>query len=282
MKKSSDIKIKKASGEEVYYDSSKLEHSLFKAGATQETTRQIIEQVEKELYPGIPTYKIYQRAFSILRREGRAMAARYKLKRAIMELGPSGFPFEKYIGELLKKRGFEVEVGVYEKGKCISHEIDVLGDNGKLRIAVECKFGAKPTKRLDVKIPLYIDSRFRDIANKWSTVKAHKDKKLEGWIVTNGEFTDDAQKYGTCAGLHLISWSFPERGNLKDLIDASGLYPLTSLTSITKKEKKELLSSGMVLAKGLLNQKEKLSAMSIPPARVKRAIAELEELCWDS
>lgn len=282
MKNSRDIKIKKASGEEVYYDPSKLEHSLFKAGATKATAQQIMRQVEKELYPGIPTYKIYQRAFSILRKEGRAMAARYKLKRAIMELGPSGFPFERYIGELLKKRGFDTQVGVHVKGRCISHEVDVLGDNGKLRIAVECKFGAKPGKRLDVKVPLYIDSRFRDIAQKWSSQKEHSAKKIEGWIVTNGEFTEDAQNYGSCSGLHLISWSFPKRGNLKDLIDASGLYPLTSVTSITKKEKKLLLSDGLVLAKNLLDQKSRLEEMDIPPTRVKRAYKELEELCWDS
>ncbi|MEO0900405.1 MAG: ATP cone domain-containing protein, partial [Bacteroidota bacterium] len=121
MEKGKQIRIKKASGEEVIYDPSKLRHSLFKAGASQETAEKIIKTVESELFPGIPTYKIYQRAFSILRKEDRAMAARYKLKRAIIELGPSGFPFETYVGELLIKQGFEVKVGVHMQGKCISH-----------------------------------------------------------------------------------------------------------------------------------------------------------------
>ncbi|MEO0899467.1 MAG: ATPase, partial [Bacteroidota bacterium] len=160
------------------------------------------------------------------------------------------------------------------------HEVDVLGDNGSHRIAVECKFGNKPDKTLDVKIPLYIASRFRDLANKWKSEEAHKGKKMEGWIVTNGEFSEDARKFGTCDGLHLISWSFPKRGNLKDLIDASKLYPVTSITSITKKEKKVLLGEGTILAKSLVGDEKRLQGMNIPAARVRRALNEIEELCW--
>ncbi len=272
--------IRKASGKEVVYDPSKLKHSLFKAGASEETALMIMKQVEEELYHGIPTHKIYRKAFSMLRREDRASAARYKLKRAIMELGPSGYPFEHYIGELLKKQGFEVEVGTTIEGRCISHEVDVLGDNGKLRIAVECKFGYKADKRLDVKVPLYIDSRFRDLHNRWKGEEEHEAKKIEGWIVTNGEFSQDAQHYGSCAGLHLISWSFPKRGNLKDLIDASKLYPITSVTSITKKEKKLLLDEGIVLARAMVGERKKLEEMRIPKPRIQRALTELEELSW--
>ena len=48
-----------------------------------------------------------------------------KLKQAIMELGPSGFPFEQFVAELLKCRGYQIKVGVIVEGHCVNHEIDV-------------------------------------------------------------------------------------------------------------------------------------------------------------
>ncbi|MEL6697195.1 MAG: restriction endonuclease [Bacteroidota bacterium] len=273
------IFVKKASGELVPYIPEKLRLSLFKAGAKQEVIDRIAAQVESELTPEMTTNRIYQRAFTLLRRESRPDAARYKLKRAIMELGPSGYPFEQYTGELLKRQGFDVEVGVMVQGKCIMHEVDVLGDDGHHRVAVECKFGNKAGKKLDVKVALYIQARFLDIAARWAQLPAHEGKTFEGWIVTNAEFTQDALTFGTCAGLHLISWNFPEKGNLKQLVENTRLYPVTALTSITKKEKQELLSQGTVLAHDLLMDEKKIDQFELTKTRKQKAMDEIHHLC---
>lgn len=46
-----------------------------------------------------------------------------------------------------------------------------------------------------------------------------------------------AIKYGSCAGLNLLSWDFPKGNSLREQIDASGLYPLTYLTTLSLNEK---------------------------------------------
>src|SRR5688572_21304966 len=98
-------RIKKASGELSEFSDEKLKASLLRSGASEETATQVLETVREHLYEGMPTKKVYRIAFNELKKTKRPVAARYKLKRAIMELGPSGFPFEKYIAEILKAQG---------------------------------------------------------------------------------------------------------------------------------------------------------------------------------
>ena len=279
---SEPILVTKASGETVPFEVNKLRESLSNSGAPPSTIEYIVNQVQDLLYPGIPTKKIYQTAFAYLKRQKNASAARYKLKRAIMELGPSGYPFEKFVGELIHNQGYEVEVGVTEMGKCVSHEIDVLGEKGNTRIAVECKFGNSHDKKVDVRVSLYIHSRFKDLEAAWLTQEAHAHKTCQGWIVTNGTFSEDALRYGNCMGLHLVSWNYPEsNGNLKDWIDTCQLYPITSLTSLTKKEKQEFIDQGFIMCRDLLSTEAHriLDELRIPNNRRKKMEAEIFGLC---
>ena len=87
----------------------------------------------------------------------------YKIKQALFELGPSGYPFEMFIGELLKYQGYDVQVGKIVKGLYVKHEVDVIAIKDNRTFMVECKFHSSGSKKSDVKVPLYIDSRFRDI-----------------------------------------------------------------------------------------------------------------------
>ena len=106
------ILVKKASGEQEPFSKEKLERSLVNAGAKPEIISKIIHDINNWVTTGLTTKKIYQRAFSLLRRERSANANRYKLKQAIYEMGPSGYPFETLIGEIFKLKGFSAEVGV--------------------------------------------------------------------------------------------------------------------------------------------------------------------------
>ena len=103
MKKS--IKIRKYSGELVDFDEKKLIISLKNAQADHDLANKIVDKIEKELYAGMSTKEIYNKAFKLLKSYKRPSAARYKLKRAIMELGPSGFPFENFIGHIFRHDG---------------------------------------------------------------------------------------------------------------------------------------------------------------------------------
>lgn len=279
MKKRNKISIIKASGENVSFSSEKLKLSLERAGASEIEINKITEEVSRQLYEGISTKKIYRIAFNLLKECSRPMAAKYHLKQAIMELGPSGYPFEKYIGEILRYQGYKTTVGVVVQGKCVNHEIDVIAELDHHHFMIECKYHNEPGIFSDVKIPLYIQARFKDVEAQWLKLPDHATKFHQGWVVTNTRFSSDAIQYGNCAGLKLLGWDYPKNGSLKDLIDTLGLYPITCLTTLTKSEKQHLLERKIVLVNEICENKNYLVQAGLNSARINTVLKEGNQLC---
>jgi hypothetical protein len=279
MRKNNQILITKASGEQAPFSPEKLKRSLLNAGASEELVESIVDEIQPKLYGGISTKKIYRIAYNLLRERSGHLAAKYHLKRGIMELGPSGYPFEKFIGEILKYQGYSVKVGEIVKGKCVNHEIDVIAEKDHHHFMIECKYHNQPGTISDVKIPLYIQARFKDVEAAWIQLPGHGTKFHQGWVVTNTRFTSDAIQYGTCAGLHLLGWDFPKKESLKDQIDTLGLYPLTCLTSLTKTEKAILLEKEIVLCKEICDDENILKSIGVNPSRAKSILEEGHQLC---
>lgn len=273
------ITIVKHSGDVVAFNVDKLMNSLRRSQASEDLIQQIVSQVESQLYNGISTKKIYQMAFKILKNKSRVSAAKYKLKKALMELGPSGFPFEKLVGKLLSHEGFAADVGVIVQGKCVQHEVDVIVQKGNVRLMIECKYHSDQGRVCNVKIPLYIHSRFLDIEKQWQQEKDHENKLHQGGVYTNTRFTTDAIQYGNCVGLLLTSWDYPAGNGLKDRIDKSGLHPLTALTTLTKAEKTKLLDAGIVLCKEIQEIPGLLEKIGIPAARQQIVLDDSKQLC---
>ncbi|MDC8003780.1 ATP cone domain-containing protein [Aureisphaera galaxeae] len=273
-----DIEIIKSSGEKGQFSFEKLRKSLQRSGADHETVEGIIDVVRDELYQGISTKEIYHRAFSLLKKKKSSYASRYKLKRAIYELGPTGFPFERFVAAILYYSGYDTSVNIFVPGKCVTHEVDIVAKKNGQTTLVECKFHGDPGNKSDVKVPLYINSRYQDIL---LSFKGHGEDKApsECWVVTNTRFTKDARTYGNCAGLQLISWDYPENDGLKDRIDRLGLYPITVSTLLTKREKQFLLSRDVVLCRQLINDHFYLDHLGISESRKQRILDEVKLLC---
>lgn len=272
--------VTKSSGEKVQFSKEKLRASLLRSGADEKTIGRIMNRVRDDLYRGIPTREIYDRAFSMLAKKKRHFAARYSLKKAIYDLGPTGFPFEQFVGALLSELGYRVDVGVEVPGACVSHEVDVMAYKGKTVTLVECKFHGEEGLYCNVKIPLYINSRFNDIKAHWNS--SHRKSKAElsaGWVVTNTRFSQDAYRYGKCVGLYLLGWDTPAGDSLKERIDQSGLYPITVSTLLTQSEKQDLLDRQMVLCRQLIARREILEKLGVSESRAQKIIAELSDLC---
>ncbi len=273
------IDITKSSGEKTKFSIHKLRSSLERTGADKSIVNQIIDTVRDELYQGISTKEIYNRAFALLKNKKSYLASKYKLKKAIYELGPTGFPFERFVSETLKYSGFEVEVGKILQGQCVTHEVDVVTHkNGETNI-IECKFHSEQGLKCNVKIPLYINSRYRDIKTHWNTTSKNGTKLTKGFVVTNTRFTEDALQYGNCCGLELVSWDYPKNNGLKDRIDRLGLYPITVSTLLTNREKQFLLSRNIVLCRSLLKDKFFLDHLGISEARKDKILTEISQLC---
>ena len=274
-----NINIIKASGEKAPFNKGKLKQSLLRSGATNEQADEITNKVIEMLVEGMSTRKIYKTAFRLLRNYSRQAAARYKLKQAIMELGPSGFPFEQFVGELLKHKGYKTQVGIIVKGHCVNHEIDVIAEKVEHHFMIECKFHNRQGYVCDVKIPLYIQSRFLDVERQWKQLAGHAEKFHQGWVVTNTRFSDDASKYGRCMNMNLVGWDYPKNNGLKDWIDGSGLHPVTCLTTLTQKEKQQLLDRKIVLCKTMHHNQSVLQNIGIHSPRLEKVMEECSALC---
>lgn len=273
------IIIKKASGEEEAYDENKLRRSLLISGADKQVIDRILKSVNEMLYDGITTQKIYKEAFRQLKKYSHGSAGRYKLKEALLELGPSGHPFEKFVGELLNRMGYKTEVGVIVEGDCVSHEIDVIAEKDHEYFMIECKFHNRKGHTCNVKIPLYIQSRFLDVKINWSSQPNHKHKHHQGWVVTNTRFTGDALQYGACVGLKMLSWDYPKKEGLKDLIDRVNLHPITSLSTLSKKVKKQLLEKDVIFCMQLCEDEKILDSLGLDNRKKKQVLNEAHDIC---
>ncbi|MDT8414623.1 MAG: ATPase [Flavobacteriaceae bacterium] len=272
------VTLYKYSGEEEPFSREKLKASLKQSGAGDEVIDRVLHQIINEVTENTSTKQIHQRAFQLLKQQKSYFAAKYKLKRALFELGPTGYPFEKFTAKIFEAQGDQVEVGKMVSGKCVNHEIDVFCVNGENVKLVECKFHSEQGRPCDVKIPLYIRARFDDIFQNWYKDFPHL-PKATGWLVTNTRFTDDAYRYGTCADLNLLSWDLPKGKSLKNLVDLFGLYPITCLTRLTRAEKQQLVEMDIVLCQELINRHDLLHKIGLSKKRIVGTMGEVGFLC---
>src|SRR3989344_370260 len=269
------VLITKADGETELFDPSKLAKSLADAGATPAIRDRVIEHVVRELKPGMTTEDIYKHAFEILRTEEKApVAARYSVKRAVFELGPSGFPFEQFLAEVLRAHGWSARTGVALTGRCAPHEIDVWAEKKGRRIGIEAKFHNDGGGKTDIKDALYVKARYDDL--KLSPDSASRVD--EGWLVTNTTFTRNAIRYAQCSNLTLLAWDYPREHNLMHMIEEARVHPLTCLTTLTEGEKHRFLDNKIVLCKSV-SAPHLLDEYGVKPARIPQVLNEAQRLC---
>ena len=244
------IQVVKASGEREPFSKEKVLISLRRAGVGRELAEDVLKIVESELYEGIPTREIYRHIFQHLRENGTHLASKYNLKRALMELGPSGYPFEKFFAKILESEGYQTAVGQQVRGKCVWHEVDVVAEKDGVKQMVEAKFHNESGLKTDTKVALYVYARFLDVSagNGFN----------EGWLVTNTKLTGDAKTYCDCVGLKYVSWDHPEGRSLRELVERNKLYPVTALTTLSSHEKATLLGEGIVTCKELVTNLERV------------------------
>lgn len=271
-----NFNITKKSGEVIRFDTEKLKRSFERSGANQTDIDYVISHLSENVYDGITTKKLFQMAYALLRKRSLEVGGRYRLKNAIMELGPSGFPFERFVAELLKYQGFETQVGEIVEGQCVSHEVDVIAQKEDQKIMIECKFHGNTHTKSDVKVALYIHSRYNDVLKSWKKTDPKNIQDYQGWIVTNTRFTQDAVDYANCVGLHLVSWDYPSQGSLRERIDISGLHPITVLHTLKKREKQLLLDKGIVLCRML--SVENIAEVGISGNRSRKILQEAYSL----
>lgn len=276
---SRDIQILKASGEKEAFKKEKLIHSLKRSGADSTEVASVVQEMDEWMFDGVSSKDIYKKAFSLLKKKRLGAAARYRLKQAMMEMGPTGYPFEIFIGQIFKSLGYDVEVGITLDGVCVTHEVDVIATKGLTQCFVECKYYQRTGKNANVQVPLYIRSRVNDLIDKRRQSTRWDAFQFEGWIATNTRFTLDAISYGVCSGLNLLSWDYPEGNSLREIVDRERIFPITVLTKLTQADKQKLMEMGIVICRQLSEKKHLLDEMGWDERKRKRVLKEAQVLC---
>ncbi len=273
-----EITIIKADGRHETFDPEKLRFSLLHSGASEEATENVVKHIIPELKNGMTTHELYRHAFSILATLNRKVARSYSLRRAVMQLGPSGFPFEDFVAEILRVKGFECVTRETCLGGCVPHEVDIVAYNEVKLMMVEAKFHNELGTKSDLKVVLYVKARFDDLRDNVFSYGGDDRKVTDAWLVTNTKFSSTAIHYGVCKDMTLIGWNYPEKGSLQDMIEEEGLHPITCLTALSDSEKKILLTSGVVLCSNIKKSPEVLRQLLGSNFNQEAVISEINEL----
>jgi len=272
--------VVKASGETEKFNPEKIKRTCIRAGASEELADRIVKQVTSKVYDGISTKEILNIALKLLNKEKPQIAARYDLKGAMLRLGPAGFVFEHFIGELLKEYGYQTKVHNILRGHCVSHEIDVIATKDSKNFMIECKYHNMLGIYTGIREALYTYARFLDLQE--GSKRGLCQEFEQPWLICNTKFSEDSIQYANCRGVRLTGWSYPEDGSLKTLIEEKKLYPITMIKSLDADSLDKLASCSFILAIDLLRIPlgELNSITKISLKKLKTFADEAKKICY--
>lgn len=275
---SNAVKVVKADGAIEPFKVEKLRRSLRRSGASKEEIEYVIQQILPTLHNGIETQVIYQQAFKMLRESELPAAARYSMRRALFNLGPTGFPFEDYLARLITLEGYTTRVGVSLRGACAPHEIDVAAYKDDHSFVAEAKFHSRPGIKSDLQVIMYSYARFLDLKDR-SICDEDVCGIKEFWVVTNTKFTSTAEAYAECVGMKLLSWTYPRKNNLYDRIQRQRLYPVTVLQTLSQSQKQELINRKIIVCRDIVDNPHMLRYAHLTKAKTEAVLSEARQLC---
>ena len=249
------LTVIKVNGDKEPFSFQKVFRSAIRAGAPRQLAGEIAFKIQKEAYPGVTTSDIFRKVKKLLKQQSRRSALRFDLKKSIRELGPTGFPFEKYVGEIFNNLGFNVKINQFISGKCVSdYEVDFIAEKENLIYIGECKYRNVFKERVDLKDALANYARFSDIlSGSYFKYKKGRNIKFKTMLVSNGKFTNKAINYSRCMGVDLLGWRFPGNKGLENIVESQKLYPITILPSLRGYIKKTLVGNRLMLVRDILD-----------------------------
>lgn len=273
-----ELLVTKADGKKEIFDPDKLRFSLVHSGANADSVEEVVSHVMSDLHEDMTTSEIYRHAYEYLGRISPRVARSYSLRRAVMDLGPSGFPFEDFIAEVLRAKGYQCLTRQIVLGGCVPHEVDVVAYNSQKLIMIEAKFHNELGNKSDLKVVLYIKARFDDIKENVFDYGGENRHVTESWLVTNTKFSSTAIHYAECQNMRLIGWNYPAQGNLQNMIEEEKLHPVTCLSSLSDADKRILLLAGVVLASNIKKDPTVLEKLLGDSQKTEAVLAEINEL----
>lgn len=267
------IEVLKKSGDCQAFSKTKLNTSLNHTCLPSKVSKSITEEVAKQLPPITSSQEIFQKTSHLIKKKSKLAAVQYSLKRSLFELGPEGHNFETFVARYFKELNFKTKECITVKGQFVLHEVDVIATKEKLKFFVECKFHNRLGIKNDIKIALYVKARWDDL--KLGPVG----KSITNYyLASNTAFSLDALTYSKGTGLRLLGVNAPENQSFLDEIKSLRLYPITSLTNLSKNLKKQIIAKKIIVAKDLLNHRSLLLELGLDEDHILEIFEEVNYL----
>jgi hypothetical protein len=270
MKDVAEIWVVKESGEKELFNKQKARNALRRTGMSAKESDEALARLGEKLYDGIPTKKIYSKLYEIIEAMKPEVSHRFNLKRALFDIGPTGYEFEDFIGRLLSTQGYASDLRQVLNGRCVTHEVDVVATKNGRTYSIECKFHNQYGTRCRIQTALYVYARFLDLKEGGKAGLCRNVTKP--MLITNTKFSEDVVRYAECMDFPLLGWRYPIQESLETLIDRSKCYPVTVIP-MGRDVIGRLLSRKIVTIFDVPESAQKLSDMTgIPLAKAKEVV----------
>ena len=253
------ILVTKADGSKQLFDREKVVKTCLRMGANRRIANEVADEVEARVYDGMPTNKVLQLIFRLLRKHTPTIQHFLDLRRGL-SLMDSKPEFERFVQILLAHHGFEVTPNRIIKGRCVGHEVDAVARKEDVTYFVEAKHHSNyhtPTGLDESRIARAV---LEDVTEGFELGK--NDLQIDrAMIVTNTRYSEHARRYGKCRDILQIGWSSPKTLALQNMIEEKRLYPLSCIKGLNSEVKMRLVNLGIVLMKQLVDEEPSRIAM---------------------
>ncbi len=244
------VYVIKANGQKQLFDKEKVVRSSMRMGVSRKNAEMIAQNIEKKIYNGIDTKKIFQMVLKQIHKCKPKTKHQICLRRALALIKPMP-DFEHFIQIILSENGYDVTPNRIIKGKCSEHEVDAIVVKNGVRYIVEVKhhFNYHTPTGLDVgRIAFAV---LEDISEGHSL--GLNDLKIDkAMIVCNTKLSSHAKNYTRCKGIDHIGWNSPRERDLQMMIEEKKLYPLTYLNGLKTSDIEKFSSVGIILLKEII------------------------------
>ncbi|MCW4029953.1 MAG: restriction endonuclease [Candidatus Bathyarchaeota archaeon] len=275
--------VTKADGTKQPFDKAKVIQTCLRLGATPEVAAQVAEKIAGNVYEGMPTRRILQLIFILMRKSKPAVRHLFDLKRGIslMESKPE---FEAFVRVLLSYSGFQVQPNAILRGLCGEHEVDAIASKGGVTYFVEAKHHAEYHALTGLDESRIARAILEDVTDGYreGVTSVKIDRAL---LVTNTRYSEHAINYGGCRGILQVGWASPEGWGLRDVVERHRLYPLSCLRGLNPSVRLRLVEMGIVLIPQLLQQdsrylERKLGLSPEAVASILEKVRHTTETLW--
>ena len=253
------IFVTKADGSKQLFDKEKVVKTSLRMGANRRIANEVADEVEARVHNGMPTSKVLQLIFRLLRKHTPTIQHFLDLRRGLSLMG-SKPEFERFVQILLAHHGFEVTPNRIIKGRCVGHEVDAIAKKEGVTYFVEAKHHSNyhtPTGLDESRIARAV---LEDVSEGFELGK--NDVQIDrAMIVTNTRYSEHARRYGKCRDILQIGWSSPKTLALQNMIEEKKLYPLSCIKGLNSEVKMRLVNLGIVLMKQLVDEEPSRIAM---------------------